>query len=82
MLRLYIVDAAHLASTGQWRRAFGHTPGEICSRTHRTPHNDLKQGNGALPERDRLGPPKQNSSHHIQAEWSEARKSPSLPLGA
>src|SRR5580693_3412381 len=34
-------------------------------------HKDLKQGNGALPERDGLGSPEQNSSRHIKAEWSE-----------
>src|SRR5580693_5409652 len=34
-------------------------------------HKDLKQGNGALPERDRLGSPEQNSSRHVKAEWSE-----------
>jgi predicted PolB exonuclease-like 3'-5' exonuclease len=38
---------------------------------HKVPAIGLKQGNGALPERDRLGSPEQNSSRHIKAEWSE-----------
>src|SRR5258705_8643317 len=43
----------------------------LRDRVPRCLHKDLKQGNGALPERDRLGSPEQNSSRHIKAEWSE-----------
>jgi hypothetical protein len=45
-------------------------------------HKDLKQGNGALPERGRLGSPEQNSSRHNQGGMVRTHKSASWPLGA